>query len=201
MIYSCGFFSNAGNYKGSGNSKIVPNIDADTFERIIKSSKAYANDKTTLDSLWLKCKKLMFLLIPRTEILALSDKGVTMYFSDNCTIDDSNLICEWMKIKEFEAYNSRAFKTIDNNNRPVYDIRLASIENNEQNGITFPAEVYKGSLFKVSRGDYSKLLSLVVSAIIKAKNYAANDNQIKMLEHFIKSFQSGSIQEHKDGCR
>lgn len=201
MVYSCGFFYNAGNYKGSGNSKIVPNIDVDTFERIIKSSKSYATDKTGIDSLWAKCRKPLFQLLPRTETLALADIGVTMYFSDNCTEDDSRLITEWMKTKKFEAHNSRTMKTINDNNQVVYEIRLASIEENDENGITFPEEIYQGSAFRVSRGDYSKLLSLIVDELRNAKDYAANDNQIKMLEHFIKSFQSGKLSEHKDGCR
>lgn len=34
-----GIYTNMGNYKGFGDSKIVPNITAETFDKIVKSSK------------------------------------------------------------------------------------------------------------------------------------------------------------------
>lgn len=201
LVYTCGFFSNAGNYKGSGNSKIIPNLPVTSFERIVKTSKAYANDENTIENLWSQCKKPLYLLTPRTETLALADSGITTYFSDNCTVADSELICEWLKTKSIESYNCRTFKTIDSEGRSVYDIRLASIECGDKDGITMPSEIFKGSLFKVTRGDYTKLLAMVVDELVTAKRYAANDNQIKMLEHFVQSFTDGNINEHKNGSR
>lgn len=184
-----------------GDSKIVPNLDVDTFEKIIKSSKAYGNDSKIIDQLWSRCKIPMFLLTPRTESLGLADYGITTYFSDNCTKVDADLVTEWMKVKKIEGYICRTFKTIDSDGRSLYDIKLASIETDDKNGITMPIEEYNGSLFKVTRGDYSKLLALITSYLKSAKLYAANDNQSQMLEHYIKSFTEGSLDEHKEGSR
>lgn len=183
-----------------GDSKIVPNLDVDTFEKIIKSSKAYANDSTIIDKLWLRCKIPMFLLTPRTESLGLSDYGITTYFSDNCTKADADLVTEWMKAKKIEGYICRTFKTIENG-RNVFNMKLASIESGDKDGITMPIEEFNGAMFKVTRGDYSKLLALVTANLKLAKLYAANDNQTQMLEHYIKSFTEGSLDEHKEGSR
>lgn len=200
-MYSCGFFGNAGNYKGMGDSKIVPNLDVDQFEKIIKASQAFTVDKATISGLWSRSKGPMFLLTARTLNLGLAVCGITTYFSDNCTKDDADLVTEWMKLKKLEGYICRTFKTLDGDGRTVYDVKLASIKRGDKTKITLPAEEFRGSLFKVTRGDYSKLLSLVTEQLASARNYAANDNEAQMLDHYIQSFTEGSLEEHKEGSR
>lgn len=201
LVYACGFFANSGNYKGMGDSKILPNLDETQFEVIVRSSRAWANDSTALESLWSKCKRPIFLLSPRTKTLGLADHGITTYFSDNCTKEDADLVNDWMKTKKIEGYNCRTFKTVSEAQGTVYDIKLASVETGEKDGITSDVEEFKGAKFIVSRGDYSQLLSLVTKNLEKAKDYSANDNQYDMLNHYIKSFQWGSLQRHKQGSR
>lgn len=200
-MYSCGFFGNAGNYKGMGDSKIVPNLEVDQFDKIVRASKAFADDAATITGLWTRSKGPMFLLTARTLNLGLADCGITTYFSDNCTKEDADLVTEWMKLKKVEGYICRTFKTLDGDGRTVYDVKLASIERGDKNEITLPAEEFRGSLFKVTRGDYSKLLALVAEQLASAKAYAANDNEAQMLEHYIRSFTEGSLDEHKEGSR
>ena len=47
-------------------------------------------------------------------------------------------------------------------------------------------------------GDFSGALAKVNAALAEAKKYAANATQERMIDGYIKSFETGSIQAHKD---
>ncbi|KFB44745.1 AGAP004394-PA-like protein [Anopheles sinensis] len=183
LVYTCGFLANAGNYKGMGDSKIVPNLDENKFELIVKSSAAYKANNELIGSLWERTKVPIFLLTERTKTLGLCDTGVTTYFSSNVTREDTELISEWMKEHKFEAYICRTFKT-EENGKTVYDIKLASSEEGDKKGLTREPEEYKGCIFKITRGDYKELMQLVADALEEAKN-----------------FRQGSLDAHKTGSR
>lgn len=183
---------------GSGDSKIIPNLDIDKFELIIKSSRAYKSKE--LVDLWLKCKKPIYHLTERTRNLGFGNVGVTMYFSENCTPQDSDRVKEWMKIKQIYGIDCRTFKT-EFDGHTTFDIKFASVESGEKDGITMPPEEYKGNTFIVTRGDYSSILATINSNLASAKLYAANENQQQMIQHYIKSFAEGDLNAHKDASR
>lgn len=199
-MYTSGFFANAGNYKGMGDTKFVPNLDSDKFELIVKSSKAYRAQKDDIERLWADTKVPIYRLTNRTKSLGLADQGVTTYFSDNCTQEDSDLVNEWLKEKKIEGYICRTFKT-EENGHATYEIKLASVETDSKEGITLDAEEYKGSTFKITRGDYSRLLELVNRNLVLAKKHAANQNQVNMIDQYVLSFAEGDLKAHKEGSR
>lgn len=199
LVYACGFLSNSGNYKGMGDSKILPNLDEVTFDVIVRSSGAWAANAVAMGELWAKCRGPIFLLNERSKTLGLAPQGLTTYFSDNCDKTDADLVNNWMKIKKLEGYNCRTFKTVNSNGKTLYNIKLASVDTNEKEGITIGPEEYKDAVLQVSRGDYSLLLTSVIKHLESAKDYAANDHQYDMLNHYIKSFQWGSLDRHKAG--
>lgn len=183
-----------------GDTKFIPNLDVDKFELILKSSKAYQNEKDTIENLWKKCKGPIYKLTNRTKSLGLADQGVTTYFSDNCTKADSDLVNDWLKTKKFEGYICRTFKTVIDGHT-TYEIKLASKEKGPKDGITLDKEDYKGCSFKITRGDYSELLGLVIDNLVIAKKHAANENQVKMIDQYVLSFAEGSLEAHKEGSR
>lgn len=176
----------------------MPNLDVDKFEMIIKSSQAYKSQDIV--DLWLKCKKPIYYLTERTQNLGYSNEGVTMYFSENCTQQDSDRVKEWMKMKQIYGINCRTFKTVVDGHT-TYDIKYASVEGGKKDGITLPPEEYKGNKFIVTRGDYSSLLAFVNSHLTPAKQYAANENQKQMIQYYIDSFAEGDLNAHKDASR
>lgn len=49
--------------------------------------------------------------------------------------------------------------------------------------------------------DYADALAKVNAALSEARKYARNENQDKMLEKYVESFETGDIEAHKDGSR
>lgn len=200
-MYSSAFFANAGNYKGFGDSKILPGLDAIKFELIVKASKGYQQKQAEVEHLWSQVNIPIFSLTDENKQLGLKGEGITTYFSSNCTKADADLVGEWMKSKSLEMYICRTFKTIDGKGKATYDIRLASADTGDAKGITLPTEEFHGASFKITRGDYSELLKKVVGGLGEAKKHAANDNQRNMLQNYIDSFSKGSLDAHKEGSR
>ncbi|XP_015439984.1 PREDICTED: dipeptidyl peptidase 3 [Dufourea novaeangliae] len=201
LVYSCGIFANAGNYKSFGDSKIIPKLPKEKFETVIKVSKAYKDNSKSTDEIWNKIQDVVYSIKGKLKSLGLGDKGVTTYFSANCTDKDADLVNEFMQEKGLESYNARCFKTVNSGNMDSYEIRLASVKTDTDPNITLSEEVYKNAKFKIARGDYSQLLIPVVDNLQKAKEYAANDNQKNMLNKYIEHFTAGLLQAHKDGSR
>lgn len=74
LVYAGGLFANSGNYKGFGDTKFIPNLSKESFESIVKASKAYENDSTHIAKLWENTKDAMYNIAPRLTSLGLSDK-------------------------------------------------------------------------------------------------------------------------------
>ena len=200
LVYTCGIFANAGNYKSFGDSKIIPNLPKDKFETLIKSSKAYKDNSKDIEKIWNRIQNIMYNINGKLKSLGLGEKGVTTYFSANCTDKDAELVNEFMQKKGLESYNARCFKTTAGN-IDTYEIRLACVKTDNDPHITLPEETFQNAKFKITRGDYSKLLVSVVENLRKAKEYAANEIEKNMLDKYIEHFETGSLQAHKDGSR
>lgn len=58
-----------------------------------------------------------------------------------------------------------------------------------------------GVTYSIAYGDYSPLMHLVATSLSDASKYAANDTEKLMLESYVSSFQTGSLDDHKKGSR
>lgn len=195
--------ANAGNYISFGDSKIIPNMPIDKFGTILRVSKAYKTEPKDIEDIWNKIQNVMYSIGDKLKSLGLGDKGVTTYFSANCTKNDADLVTEFMQEKGLESYNARCFKTVNKavGGMDTYEIRLASVKTDSDPKITLSEEVFKNAKFKITRGDYDKLLVPVVDNLQKAIKYAANETQKNMLSKYIDHFNTGSLEDHKDGSR
>jgi len=199
MVYSSGVYANMGNYKGFGDTKIVPDVLPEMFEKIIKASKAWADDEETMQTLWNSIKGPMFSLSDREKQLGLGDKGVTTYFTPNCTNEDSDLVNRFFKQINMEGYINRVFKVTKGgeDGRDLFEIRHAAAESS----VIGERQVFENADFVITAGDYNQLLFKVNENLSLAKNYVANEDEKSMLEYYIKSFKEGSLDAHKDGSR
>lgn len=77
-----------------------------------------------------------------------------------------------------------------------YEIRLAAKEKKE-----LKKETVGNITYRLTTGDYSPLMSKIAEHLQKAVPYVANEKQQKMLEAYVSSFTTGSLDEHKNGSR
>nr|KAG5693940.1 hypothetical protein BaRGS_008209 [Batillaria attramentaria] len=214
LVYAAAFYSNMGNYKSFGDSKFIPNLPQNKVEIIVLNSAAAVADPGNMSKLWNAVKDKMFSLTDREKELGLGEKGTSTYYSSNCDVRDAELAQEFLVSMDLSPYNTRIFKTEDpTTHMPTYEIRLASVltQDGEIPGMEgkkilgshkfTPKDVVGPITFNVTRGDYSKLLEVVVQNLEQAAKHAANDNERQMLGEYVKCFQTGSIPAHKDGSR
>ncbi|KAA0184528.1 hypothetical protein HAZT_HAZT003328 [Hyalella azteca] len=198
LIYYSGLVYNCGNYLGFGDRKFVPTITREQLLALVKLSKAYLECSDKIIQFFNRAADRMYDLSDDKKFFGMPPNGITMYFSSNCTQKDAELCKEYMTDRNIEAWNTRLIKHEDGD-KVLYDIRLASVENGPAEGITRKEDLFEGHSFTITRGDYSDVLKEVVKELALAKKYAANDNEVKMLDKYIESFTTGSIEAHKDG--
>lgn len=204
LMYAAAFYANMGNYKSFGDSKIVPAIPQEKFAALLKASQAFQLEPVAINSIWEKVSAAMYSLRPVERQLGLSPNGITAYFSANCEESDAKLAQEFLDKEDISAYNTRLFKTgVDS-----YEVRLASATGNDATEMPLPyvgKHAFSGQgkqvTFNVARGDYAYLMEKVVTNLALAKNYALNQTEERMLDCYIESFTSGSLQAHKEGSR
>ena len=98
------------------------------------------------------------------------------------------MVNEFMITKGISPLNTRVMKE----GKDSYVILIASIrqEESEHN--------FKEATIKIRFGDFSKYLQKVNENLIECKNYVANENQEKMISAYIKHFESGDIEDHRE---
>uniref|UniRef100_A0A8C7Z5K0 Dipeptidyl peptidase 3 n=1 Tax=Oryzias sinensis TaxID=183150 RepID=A0A8C7Z5K0_9TELE len=176
LVYAAGLYANMGNYKSFGDTKFVPNLPKDKLEALVRASQAFQEKPVEMEALWNNSSTLIFSLEDRQKQLGLGDKGITTYFSGNCTLEDAELAQRFLDSKKLSAYNTRLFKRSDGG-KVCYEVRLASA--------------------------VQKVLPLFFFVFFSdsLQAYAANENQQKMLEQYRHSFNFGSVESHKEGSR
>jgi len=201
IIYVAAFYGNLGNYKSFGDTKFVPALPAERFHLFLSSSKA---SNKAVEALWDACCVRMYSLPPRQRQMGIgAEKGISTYFSANCTEADAELTNAFLDSIGLSAYNTRLFKSNDGD----YTVRLASaarpptteagLDEQKQKNV----HVYKGKTFTITVGDYAPLMKRVIDAIQEAIPHVANPTQESMLQHYVTSFNTGSISAHKDASR
>ncbi|KAH9019047.1 aflatoxin-detoxifizyme [Lactarius hengduanensis] len=187
--------SNLANYKSFGFTKFVPRVPQDKFAAVIENSPNAANAVP----LWNELKEHIYALEPEASLfIGKSELGQVSnyYLGDTITDDEVAAVQTAAENIGVDILNTRVQK----NGPKDFVLLVASAD-------TQPDALHDLSLnggrvrLTVKYGDFSGPLSRVVKALAEAKKYAANDNQKAMIGDYIASFQSGSIEKHKQGSR
>ncbi|KAE9403756.1 dipeptidyl-peptidase III [Gymnopus androsaceus JB14] len=194
MQYAVQVFSNLVNYKSFGFTKFVPRIPDTKFEAVIQKS---ANASKALE-LWVKLKEHIYATEPAPSLFIgkRSEGHVSNYYLGEVMSDDEvadvQTAAEDLKL---DILTTRVKK----NGPGDFTLLVASVQSN-------PSAVHdsmsgKTGKFKltIEYGDHAAALKRAAASLEEAKKFTANAHQTNMISKYIDSFNTGSIQDHKDG--
>lgn len=195
LDYASQFLANLGNYKSFGDSKFVPRISFENFTKFIE----FLND-VQITSLYDKVKTHIYSLNDKNCMLGSPENGhVTGYYLNTVTKIEGEAIDAALAKNDIMPENIRVSKIDDIN----FVVHIAS--SFTSNTINYPEQIQfqlkVGDTEKIATlifqfGDHSNEFTKIVENLILAKKYAANQNQVKMLENYILSFMTGSMKAH-----
>ena len=181
LKYTAVFYNNYGNYYNYGLKKFIPGVSHSKLACLIetvggseKQSSSSNHPTNTILSLWGLTGDLIYNLTERYRSNGLAPSGVTTYFSSNCDAADAAVVQEYLISKNFEAWNSRVFKTSnENGNATLFEIRIASGDTKNEGTLDSielgKVERVKGHSFVFRRGDYSPFLRRSIDELKAAK--------------------------------
>ncbi|KAF8514032.1 aflatoxin-detoxifizyme [Gautieria morchelliformis] len=201
LQYTIQVLSNLANYRSFGFSKIVPRVAAEKFEAVVRAS---ALD-TVASPLWDELRYHIYNLEPASELLIGKPiKGQMSHYYLGQTITDEEVAAVQTAAEKIgvDILNTRIHK----NSSHSFTLLVASASTTapspppDTQGLEIPVNGRPLQL-TVEYGDFSEALTAAIAALSEAKAYAANEHQRAALEGYIKSFETGSIEDHKAASR
>ncbi|KAF8654206.1 hypothetical protein AX16_003732 [Volvariella volvacea WC 439] len=195
LQYTAQVLSNLVNYKSFGFTKIIPRVSPERFEAVV------ANSLRSSEALplWNKLKEHIYSNTPESSLfIGKRNEGhVSNYYLGEIITDEE--VAAVQKAAEnlgIDVLNTRVVK----NGPGDFTLLIASASSQPEafHDISLNDGTAK---LKVQYGDFSSALRKSVDALKEAIKYVANDHQRAAIESYIKSFETGSIQDHKDGSR
>lgn len=128
------------------------------------------------------------------------DQAQSAYYPGDCRItqDEIAMISRFLEEKSIFPENTRIQK-VGSSQIPTFEVLQASIEKDTQ----IQEFLLSGSrgLVRVVRGDHSKELECICSALSKASEHALNETQRLFISQYIESFRTGSLDVYRDSQR
>ncbi|KAL5490401.1 hypothetical protein ACEPAI_5234 [Sanghuangporus weigelae] len=192
LQYSSQVLSNLVNYRSFGFTKIIPRISEDKFGNVVKNS-SNANEAGPL---WETLKEYIYATEPESSLTIgkRADGHVSNYYLGEPITNEEVLAIQAAAEKEgIDVLNTRVEKVNPNK----FILHVASVDSQSHavkaNNLEFSLEV--------RYGDFATALQKSVDNLKEAKKYAANKHQEEMLDGYIESFKTGSIEAHKAASR
>jgi dipeptidyl-peptidase-3 len=185
LNYTAQIFGNLGNYSGIDGSKIIPDecIPAKLVRSMLPPSLQDAFDEIS---------DTMYASSPNKHGFFTDQSCSTSYHSRDITKEDAEKCSRFMAANNINPENTRLIKHIDD----TFVITFAAVNTNQ-----FPQVEFEDSSFTLLYGDYSNELKKINKWLNLAFKYAANDCQRNMIKGYIKSFETGDLNFHKDAQR
>lgn len=194
--YAARFLSNAGNYLSFGDSKFIPALPIEKFTVIVEAA-AHLDEQggDRLLELFDAVKHRIYSLHGDERGLGFGKDGTSSYYTENVTADEAELMNRFMQRQGIEGWNTRVSKDEGPGWRRL-TLHVASIEESQ-----VALDNFEGYEIWLAKGDFADILRRVVEALRNAEHYAANAEQRAMIQDYIRHFESGDIDAHKDAMR
>ena len=192
IYYAVEFYSSFGNYNSFGHSKRIPILSPYKFEEILKQSSKYEY----FANIWNNIKNLVYehlFTLPKTSSKYIDNKIVGTYYLNGISKEDIKKIDDILMKKNISLVNTRLQKIDDNK----FEVLIASIEEKE---VKLELE-NKDISITLRYGDFKDYLIKINSYLEKAKLYASNDLEKKLIDLYIEAFTTGDIEKHKESQR
>lgn len=179
------FYSNSGNYESFGKRKIMPELPIEKFEDILKTSPTYKE----IEELWNKIKKTFYDNSAPFSTINLEEKGgKNSYYLGGISEEEIKMVDKFLQEKNIDPLNTRLLKVKGDK----YVVLIGSIDTKTEQWTDKITAYY---------GEFSSFLSRINKHLEEAKKYCYNETEKKMLDLYIESFKTGSIEKHKDSQR
>lgn len=187
LEYASQFLSNLGNYKSFGDKKFIPRISVEDFEKIVKLSNADLE-------LFNEIKEPLYSIDEKSSLLGFPSEGhVSGYYFGDLSKKNIDVVKKVLADHKVLYENLRIKKISETE----FIILVASELTN--NKTTYPNEIEAdGIKLTLKFGDHSKEFTKIIENIKKAKEVSANETQAKMIDAYVESFETGSIDAHKE---
>ena len=192
ILYSVHFYSDYGNYFSYGHLKRNPRLPCEKFEEILKLSPKYES----FSKIWDNIKYLVYTpanILPKLSSQYKNDYIVGTYYLNGITDNEIKKIDDILTKNNILLVNTRLQKIDDKN----YEVLIASIEEKEEK-LKIEDENISITL---KYGDFKDYLIKINSYLEKAKLYANNEMEKKIIDLYIETFTTGDIEKHKESQR
>ncbi|KAL6454090.1 hypothetical protein SBY92_003549 [Candida maltosa Xu316] len=192
LDYALQFLDNAGNYKSFGDKKFIPRLASDKFDQLIE----IVNDDN-VTQLYQQVKVPVYSV--DKGLLGYAEAGhLSNYYpnSEDITKAEIDSVNQLLASKGIMPENTRVEKKSDTE----FVVHVASAKTTNETSY-YPKESLTSEDGKITVsfqfGDHSEEFKQIVENLTKALPYVANETQEKLLKFYIESFETGSMNAHK----
>ncbi|KAK5073782.1 hypothetical protein LTR64_007080 [Lithohypha guttulata] len=205
LEYAAQFLGNSGNYKSFGDSKFIPRLSPDQFEKL-------CNVSDSAKELYQAASNAGGGIFETQDAglmhLGYTDQGhMTTYYPDSpeITKEEIQIIQDVMESVNLMPENTRLRKEKDGN----FSLLIASgIQNppseerdlGDKDSLSLTGKL-DGKKLNLVFGDHLNEMAKAALEIKRAEKVALNDTEKSMLEEYAKSFAAGSMNAHVDSQR
>lgn len=122
------------------------------------------------------------------------------YYPDSTSIIQTEIAAVQNLVLSHIPLRNTRLRKIDNDEEPKsFEVCVASIQSHPDGAVTEVFELQKSEV-RVVYGDYKNQLGPMCDSLKKAIEYAANLHQKDYLEKLVRSYETGSIEAHKEAA-